>query len=106
VEFVEKLAKAANVEPTLVRMPRDIIAQAGGNPMAEPFYFGEYLDVPPITEYMGKVRRLLKTTSTPFEAGLKETYRWYTRNHKPRTAGFEFDDKLLGLVRAASPVSV
>ena len=42
----------------------------------------------------------------PFEAGLKETYRWYTRNHKPRTAGFEFDDKLLALVRTASPASV
>jgi nucleoside-diphosphate-sugar epimerase len=106
VEFVEKLAKVANIEPTLVRIPRDIIAQAGGNAMAEPLYFGEYYDVPPITEYMGKVRRLLKTTLTPFEIGLKETYRWYTRNHKPRTAGFEFDDKLLGLVRAASPVSV
>jgi len=53
----------------------------------EPLYFGEYYDVPPITEYMGKVRRLLKTTLTPFEIGLKETYRWYTRNHKPRTAG-------------------
>jgi nucleoside-diphosphate-sugar epimerase len=106
VEFVEKLAKVANVEPTLVRMPRDIIAQAGGNAMAEPFYFGEYLDVPPITEYMGKVRRLLKMNLTPFEDGLKETYRWYTRNHKPRTAGFEFDDKLLGMVRAASTVSV
>ena len=106
VEFVEKLAKVANIEPALVRIPRDIIAQAGGNPMVEPLYFGEYYDVPPITEYMGKVRRLLKTPPTPFEAGLKETYRWYTRNHKPRTAGFEFDDKLLGLVRAASPVSV
>jgi hypothetical protein len=96
----------ANVEPTLVRVPRDIILQAGGNPMAEPLYFGEYYDVPPITEYIGKVRRLLKTTQTPLEAGLKETYRWYTRHHKPRTAGFEFDDKLLGMVRAASPASV
>jgi hypothetical protein len=45
-------------------------------------------------------------TLTPFEAGLKETYRWYTRHHKPRTAGFEFDDKLLGMVRAASPSPV
>jgi nucleoside-diphosphate-sugar epimerase len=106
VEFVEKLAKVANVEPALVRIPRDIILQAGGNPMAEPLYFGEYYDVPPITEYMGKVRRLLKTPSTPFEDGLKETYRWYLRHHKPRTAGFEFDDKLLALVRTASPASV
>jgi hypothetical protein len=37
---------------------------------------------------------------TPFEAGLKDTYKWYTRNHKPRTAGFEFDDKLLALVKS------
>jgi len=106
VEFVEKLAKVANVEPTLVRIPRDIIVQAGGNPMVEPLYFGEYYDVPPITEYMGKVRRLLNMTLTPFEDGLKETYRWCLRHHKPRTAGFEFDDKVLGMARAASPVSV
>jgi nucleoside-diphosphate-sugar epimerase len=106
VEFVEKLAKVANAEPALVRVPRDIIAQAGGNAMSEPFYFGEYYDVPPITEYVGKVTRLLKMTLTPFETGLKETYRWYTRNHKPRTAGFEFDDRLLGMARAGSPASV
>ena len=44
VELVERLAKAANVEPTLVRVPRDVIQQAGGNAMDEPYYFGEYLD--------------------------------------------------------------
>jgi hypothetical protein len=45
------------------------------------------------------VARILKLKPTPFEVGLKETYRWYTRNHKPRTVGFEFDDKLLALVK-------
>ncbi len=50
--------------------------------MDEPYYFGEYLDVPPITENIGKVARILKLKPTPFEVGLKETYRWYTRNHK------------------------
>ena len=55
VEVVEKLAKAAGADPTLVRMPRDVIAQTGGNAMAEPYYFGEYFDLPPITENMGKV---------------------------------------------------
>ena len=106
VEFVEKLAKAANVEPTLVRVPRDLIAQAGGNAMQEPYYFGEYYDVPPITENIGKVTRMLKMKLTPFEQGLKDTYRWYTRNHKPRTAGFEFDDKVLALAKAGSPANV
>jgi 2'-hydroxyisoflavone reductase len=105
-ELVEKLAKVANTEATLARIPRDLIVQAGGNAMEEPYYFGEYFDLPPITENIGKVTRMLKMKLTPFEAGLKETYRWYTRNHKPRTAGFEFDDKALGLARAGSPASV
>ncbi len=105
-ELVEKLAKVASVEPTLVRVPRDIIAQAGGNAMEEPYYFGEYFDLPPITENMGKVTRLLKVKMAPFETGLKETYRWYTRNHKPRTAGFDFDDRVLALAKAGSPASV
>jgi len=106
VELVEKLAATANVEANLARVPRDVIQQAGGNAMEEPFYFGEYLDLPPITENIGKVTRMLKVKLTPFEAGLKETYRWYTRNHKPRTGGFEFDDKLLALAKTDSPASV
>jgi nucleoside-diphosphate-sugar epimerase len=106
VELVEKLAKAANTEANLARVPRDVIAAAGGNAMTEPFYFGEYLDVPPITENIGKVTRLLKMKLTPFDVGLKETYRWYTRNHKARTAGFDFDDKVLSMVKSGSPASV
>jgi nucleoside-diphosphate-sugar epimerase len=106
VELVEKLGKIANVEANIVRVPRDIINQAGGSVLTEPFYFGEYYDLPPITENIGKVTRVLKMKLTPFEAGLKETFKWYTRNHKPRTAGFDFDDKVLALARAGSPASV
>ncbi len=105
VEFVEKLAKTANAEPTLVRVPRDAILSAGGNAMSEPYYFGEYLDVTPITEYMGKVPRVLKVKMTPFEVGMKETYRSYVRSHKSRGNGFEFDDRLMSLSRAGSPAS-
>src|SRR5215471_18278327 len=39
-ELVEKLARVAGVDPTLVRIPRDTIAQAGGNAIEEPYYFG------------------------------------------------------------------
>jgi nucleoside-diphosphate-sugar epimerase len=106
VEVVERLAKAANCDPTVVRTPRDVIAQAGGNAMVEPYYFGEYFDLPPITENIGKVTRMLKMKLTPFDAGLKETYRWYTRNHKPRTGSFDFDEKLLGMAKSVSPASV
>jgi 2'-hydroxyisoflavone reductase len=105
-ELVERLAKAASLEATLVRVPRDIIVQAGGNAMEEPYYFGEYFDLPPITEYIGKVTRVLKMKLTPFDIGLKETYRWYTRNHKPRTAGFEFDDRVLAMAKAGSTANV
>ena len=105
-ELVEKLARAANLEATLARVPRDLIAQAGGSVMEEPLYFGEYYDVPPITENIGKVARVLKLKPTPFETGLKETYKWYVRNHKPRTAGFDFDDKILALAKAGSPAGV
>jgi len=106
VELVEKLAKVAGVEPTLARVPRDVIVQAGGNATEEPYYFGEYFDLPPITENIGKVTRMLKMKLTPLDVGLKETYRWYLRNHKPRTAGFEFDDRLLGMARTNSHASV
>ena len=106
VEVAEKLAKAANADPTLVRIPRDVIQQAGGAVMEEPYYFGEYFDLPPITMNIGKVTRVLKMKLTPFDVGLKETYRWYTRNHKPRTSGFEFDDKLLAMAKTGSPASV
>jgi nucleoside-diphosphate-sugar epimerase len=106
VDVVERLAKAAGVEATLARVPRDVIQQAGGNAFDEPYYFGDYFDVPPITMYMGKVARILKVKGTPFETGLKETYRWYTRNHKPRTAGFDFDDKLLAMAKAGAAAEV
>ena len=106
VEFVDRLAKIAGVEPVLVRVPRDLIQQAGGNAMDEPYYFGEYLDVPPITENIGKVTRVLKMKLTPYDVGLKDTYRWCTRNHRPRTPGFDFDDKLLAMVKTGSPASV
>jgi 2'-hydroxyisoflavone reductase len=106
VEVVEKMAKVANAEATLVRIPRDVIAQNGGNVMEEPYYFGEYFDLPPITMNIGKVTRMLKMKLTPFEVGLKETYKWYTRNHKPRISGFEFDDKLLAMAKTGSPLSV
>ena len=105
-ELVEKLAKVAGTEATLVRVPRDVIAQAGGNAMDEPYYFGEYFDMAPITENIGKVTRVLKMKLTPLEAGLKETYRWYTRNHKARTAGFDFDDRVLAMAKTGSPASV
>jgi hypothetical protein len=40
------------------------------------------------------------------DVALKNTYRWYTRNHRTRTAGFDFDDEVLAMAKAGSPASV
>jgi 2'-hydroxyisoflavone reductase len=96
-ELVQALAAAANKSVNLVRVPRETILQAGGNPMGEPAYFGVYFDLPPITEKMGKAARVLGVRPTPFEAGLKETWRWYLRNRKRAQPGFAFEDRLLDL---------
>jgi len=34
-------------------VPQDLIQQARGNAFEEPYYFGDYLDVPPITMNIG-----------------------------------------------------
>jgi hypothetical protein len=76
-------------------VPREIIARNGGNAFEEPLYFGQYYDLPPITEAVGRVKRVLNVALTPFAAGLKETYKWYGRHAEPRGTDFAFEDKLI-----------
>lgn len=95
-EAVHLMAKVAGLQPRLVRVPRKRIEAAGANPFTEPDYFGQYFDMPPITENTSKARRRLGFTPTPIEQGFAETYRWYLRHHKPQTSGFEFEDSLMG----------
>ncbi|MEP7364244.1 MAG: NAD-dependent epimerase/dehydratase family protein [Acidobacteriota bacterium] len=95
-EAVRLMAKIAEVEPLLVRVPRKRIQTAGANPFSEPYYFGQYFDLPPITENTSKAHRRLGFTPTPIEQGFAETYRWYLRHHKPQAAGFELEDTLMG----------
>ncbi|HCC56612.1 MAG TPA: NAD-dependent dehydratase, partial [Solibacterales bacterium] len=97
LELVQALARAGNKKPQIARVPRERIIESGGNPMGDPAYFGHYLDVPPITEAIGKVKRMLKLTPTPFDEGLKETYRWYLRNFKSPRLKSDFEDKLIAL---------
>lgn len=99
-EVVAALAQVAGVEPTVVRIPRETIQQAGGDPMGNPAYFGVYFDIAPITENVTKVTRVLKVKPTPFDAGLKETYRAYLRAKKLGPADFAFEDRLLGMARS------
>jgi len=95
VEVVNEFARTVNKQPTLVRVPRDIIVRNGGNVFGEPAYFGYYYDVPPITEAVGRVKRVLNVSLTPFAAGLRETYKWYIKHAADRKLDFSFEDKLI-----------
>ena len=95
-DAVRLMANVAGVPARIVRVPRKRIEKAGANPFTEPYYFGQYFDMAPITENTGKAQRRLGFTPTPIEQGFAETYRWYLRHHKPQTSGFEFEDMLMG----------
>jgi nucleoside-diphosphate-sugar epimerase len=101
-EVVQSLAAAAGKPSQIVRIPREAIVHLGGNPMGDPAYFGVYFDIPPITEKMGKAARVLGVRPTPFEDGLKETWRWYLRNRNGRfpQPDFTFENRLVALVQS------
>lgn len=94
VEAVREIARAAGKKPELVRVPRERIAAAGGNPMGDPMYFAQYFDVPPITENVSKLQRVLGVRLTAFPTGLRETYRWYLRRPRRKT-DFRLEDQLI-----------
>ena len=100
VEVVAEFAKASGKQATIVRVPRELIARSGGNAMGDPMYFGQYYDVPPITEAVGRVKRVLNLSLTPFAAGLKETYKWYQRQQPGnRKVNVKFEETLIRQVR-------
>jgi 2'-hydroxyisoflavone reductase len=94
VEFVRELGRAAGKEPTLVHVAREKIVEAAAAPGKQQLYFGQFFDVPPITEKIAKVHRVLGVRPTAFATSLAETYRWYLRQPK-RKADFRFEDGLL-----------
>jgi nucleoside-diphosphate-sugar epimerase len=102
VEVVAEFGKALGKQPATVRVSRDIIGRNGGNAFADPLYFGEYYDLPPITEAVGRVKRVLNVSLTPFAAGLKETWKWYAKHGGQRKLDFAFEDKLIRQAKEAS----
>jgi 2'-hydroxyisoflavone reductase len=98
IEFVQLLARIAQREPHFVHIPREQIEQAGGQLFAPPLYFGAYLDIPPITARVDRVRSELGLELTPLEAGLRETFRWYEKQRRPQP-DFSWEDRLLVAAR-------
>jgi 2'-hydroxyisoflavone reductase len=102
VEVVQEFAKAMGKQANIVRVPRDIIVKNGGNVFTDPLYFGQYYDVPPITEAVGRVKRVLNISLTPFGTGLKETLKWYSKHSSERKAAdFKFEDTLIRQAKEA-----
>lgn len=98
IEFVQLLAHVAGKDAHLVHVPREQIQRAGGALFAPPFYFGVYLDVPPITARPDRAQSELGLELTPLEEGLHETYRWYEQQHRP-PSDFSWEDRLLAAAR-------
>ena len=104
LEVVQAMCAAAGKKPQIVRVPRERIAEMGGNPMGQPAYFGVYFDIPAITEVVTKARRVLGFQPTPFDKGLKETYRWYLKTHKKTRIDYSFEDQLIEVASPAPAV--
>lgn len=94
-DVVEALAAVCRKKPQTVRIPREVIQRAGGNPMGPKLYFGQYFDLPPITQVTVKAQRILKLKMTDYATGLKETYKWYLRHRDFPEPDYAFEDKLL-----------
>jgi len=100
VDFVRLLARIAGKDADLVHVPRERIQERGGGLFAPPYYFGTYLDVPPITVRADRVRAELGLELTPLEDGLRGTFGWYLQQQRPRP-DFSWEDELL----ASMPVT-
>jgi 2'-hydroxyisoflavone reductase len=94
IDFVRMLARIAGSEANIVHVPREQIERQGGQLFAPPFYFGVFLDIPPITVRSDRARSELGLNLTPLEDGLRETYRWYQQHRRPQ-ADFSWEDRLL-----------
>ena len=94
LDYVQLLARVAGARATLVHVPRERIAALGGGLLAPPYYFGAYLDLPPITVRSDRVRDELGLELMPLETGLRETFAWYV-GQKRAAADFAWDDRAL-----------
>jgi nucleoside-diphosphate-sugar epimerase len=103
---VEAFAKVCKKPVKFVRIPREYILRAGGHPMGPKLYFGNYVDVPPITQVTAKAQRVLKFKPTDFATGLKETYKWYLRHNPFPKPDYSFEDQLLATAPVLVPAKV
>ena len=76
-----------------------MIEEAGGKIFDPPFYFGQYFDMPPITQEVSRGKEELGFESTPFDEGLSEAFRAYAREARPEP-DFSWEDRLFRSLQA------
>jgi nucleoside-diphosphate-sugar epimerase len=91
--FVETLARIAGIQPTLVAVSRAAITAAGGQLAGGNLYFGEYLDLPSLSEVVEKTPRVLGVAPTPLETALREGFAWYMSQPR-RPLDYAFEDRV------------
>jgi nucleoside-diphosphate-sugar epimerase len=94
LEFVQLLARIAGKPANVVHIQREELVRRGGQLFTPPYYFGVYLDIPPITVRSDRARAELGLQLAPLEDGLGETYRWYQQQQR-RPPDFSWEDNLL-----------
>jgi hypothetical protein len=78
---------------------RETALAAGGHPMGPKMYFAQYYDVPPITMRLDNMTHLLDVEATPFEEGLRYTYRWWLENRGASPPpDYSYENEVLNLV--------
>jgi nucleoside-diphosphate-sugar epimerase len=103
-ELLLDLARVAGAkEPELIPIPREFIYRAGGKVFGtEKLYFGDYFDVPAITQIITKAQRMLAFKPTDFEEGLRVTYHSFLAKRGYPKPDFTFEDELLSRYAAIS----
>lgn len=96
-ELLADLAHAAGIADwRMVSIPRELIHRAGGQAMGrKKLYFGEYYDVPAITQVITKAQRMLAYKPTDFAVGLKETYKAYLKEHPEVDIDTSFEESII-----------
>ena len=95
MELVEALARAAGKTARFLPVPRERLIELGGQVFEPPFYFGQYFDMPPITQRAARARDELGFEPTPFDEALAGTFRWYREQADRPEPDFWFDEKVL-----------
>lgn len=93
-DFVRLLAKVAGTAANLVPAPRERLLALGGGLARAPYYFGAYLDLPPLTVRSDRVKTELGLALKPLEDGLREAFRWYQQQDRAKP-DYSWEDKTL-----------